>query len=140
MIIDMSRLSKEELIEALSKAMKQISKLVDENRELKEKLNETKKDVIEIMKKYVFGLLVAAMVMSLCACNLETNRKEQPTDDTTVESTSHRKERRSKIKIRLFFMGITEISTTQREKNRISVTMKAAKKLFVSMLVTTFEE
>ena len=42
MIIDMSRLSKEELIEALSKAMKQISKLVDENKELKEKLNETK--------------------------------------------------------------------------------------------------
>lgn len=42
MIIDMSRLSKEELIEALSKALKQISKLVDENRELKEKLNGTK--------------------------------------------------------------------------------------------------
>lgn len=42
MIIDMSRLSREELIEALSKAMKQISKLVDENRELKEKLNGTK--------------------------------------------------------------------------------------------------
>ena len=40
MIVDMSRLSKEELIEALSKAMAQISKLVDENRELKEKLNE----------------------------------------------------------------------------------------------------
>lgn len=40
MIIDMSRLSKEELIEALSKALKQISKLVDENKELKEKLNE----------------------------------------------------------------------------------------------------
>ena len=39
MIIDMSRLSKEELIEALSKALKQISKLVDENIELKEKLN-----------------------------------------------------------------------------------------------------
>lgn len=38
MIIDMSRLSKEELIEALSKAMKQISKLVDENKELKERL------------------------------------------------------------------------------------------------------
>ena len=50
-------------------------------------MKETEKDVIEIMKKYVFGLLVAAMVMSLCACNLETNRKEQPTDDTTVEST-----------------------------------------------------
>lgn len=39
MIIDMSRLSKEELVEALSKALKQISKLVDENKELKEKLN-----------------------------------------------------------------------------------------------------
>lgn len=43
MIIDMSKLSKEELIEALSKAMKQISKLIDENKELKEKLNETKR-------------------------------------------------------------------------------------------------
>lgn len=40
MIIDMSKLSKEELIEALSKALKQISKLVDENKGLKEKLNE----------------------------------------------------------------------------------------------------
>ena len=40
MIIDMSRLSKEELIEALSKALKQISKLVDENNKLKEVLNE----------------------------------------------------------------------------------------------------
>lgn len=40
MIIDMSKLSKEELIEALSKALKQISKLIDENKELKEKLNE----------------------------------------------------------------------------------------------------
>ena len=40
MIINMSKLSKEELIESLSKAMAQISKLVDENRELKEKLNE----------------------------------------------------------------------------------------------------
>ena len=38
----MSKLSKEELIEALSKALKQISKLVDENKELKEKLNGTK--------------------------------------------------------------------------------------------------
>lgn len=38
MIIDMSKLSKEELIEALSKALKQISRLVDENKELKEKL------------------------------------------------------------------------------------------------------
>lgn len=43
MIIDMSRLSKEELIEALSKALKQISKLVDENNKLREKLNETKR-------------------------------------------------------------------------------------------------
>mgnify|MGYP003435289340 FL=1 len=43
MIIDTSKLSKDELIEALSKAMKQISKLVDENRELREKLNETKR-------------------------------------------------------------------------------------------------
>lgn len=42
MIVDMNRLSKEELIEALSKALKQISKLVDENRDLKEKLNGTK--------------------------------------------------------------------------------------------------
>lgn len=42
MIVDMSKLSKEELIEALSKALKQISKLVDENKELKEKLNGTK--------------------------------------------------------------------------------------------------
>ena len=39
MIIDMGRLSREELIEALGKALKQISKLVDENKELKEKLN-----------------------------------------------------------------------------------------------------
>lgn len=39
------------------------------------------------MKKYVLGLLAAGMVMSLCACNSETNRKEQPTDDTTLEST-----------------------------------------------------
>ena len=42
MIIDMSKLSKEELTEALDKAMKQISKLVDENKELREKLNGTK--------------------------------------------------------------------------------------------------
>ena len=42
MIIDMSKLSKEELIESLSKAMKQISKLVDENNKLKEKLNGTR--------------------------------------------------------------------------------------------------
>lgn len=43
MIIDMSKLSEEELIEALSKAMKQISKLVDENNKLKEKLNESER-------------------------------------------------------------------------------------------------
>ena len=45
MIVRMETLSKEELIEALSKAMAQISKLVDENKELKEKekLNETKR-------------------------------------------------------------------------------------------------
>lgn len=46
MIVDMSKLSKGELIEALDKAMKQISKLVDENNklnsELKEVLNGTK--------------------------------------------------------------------------------------------------
>ena len=46
MIISMSKLSKEELIKALDKAMKQISQLVDENNklnsELKEKLNGTK--------------------------------------------------------------------------------------------------
>lgn len=43
MIIDICKLSKEELIEALSKAMKQISKLVDENNKLKEKLNESER-------------------------------------------------------------------------------------------------
>ena len=43
MIVRMETLSKEELIEALSKAMKQISKLVDENKELKEKLNESER-------------------------------------------------------------------------------------------------
>ena len=43
MIINMDRLSKDELIEALGKAMKQISKLVDENNKLKEKLSETKR-------------------------------------------------------------------------------------------------
>ena len=42
MVIDMSKLSKEELIEALGKAIQQISKLVDENNELKEKLNGTR--------------------------------------------------------------------------------------------------
>lgn len=40
MIIDMSKLSRDELIKALEKAMKQISRLVDENNKLKEKLNE----------------------------------------------------------------------------------------------------
>ena len=40
MIVDMNKLSKEDLIKALDKALKQISKLVDENKELKEKLNE----------------------------------------------------------------------------------------------------
>ena len=43
MIIDMNGMSQEELIEALSKAMKQISKLVDENNKLKEKLNESER-------------------------------------------------------------------------------------------------
>ena len=43
MIIDMSKLSRDELIEALSKAMNQISQLVDENNELKEKLNESER-------------------------------------------------------------------------------------------------
>ena len=42
MIIDMGKLSREELIEALGKAIKQISQLVDENNKLKEKLNGTK--------------------------------------------------------------------------------------------------
>ena len=41
MIIDMSRLSKDELIEALSKAMKQISKLVDENKRLRDSMRKT---------------------------------------------------------------------------------------------------
>lgn len=36
----MSKLSRDELIKALEKAMKQISELVDENNKLKEKLNE----------------------------------------------------------------------------------------------------
>ena len=40
MIVDVSKLSRDELIKALGNAMKQISKLVDENKELKEKLNE----------------------------------------------------------------------------------------------------
>lgn len=41
MIIDMGKLSKEELIEALSKAMKQISKLVDENKRLRDAMRKT---------------------------------------------------------------------------------------------------
>lgn len=41
MIIDMSKLSRDELIEALSKAMKQISKLVDENNKLKDSMRKT---------------------------------------------------------------------------------------------------
>lgn len=43
MIIKLEDLSHEELIEALSKALKQISKLVDENNKLKEKLNESER-------------------------------------------------------------------------------------------------
>lgn len=43
MIVDMSRMSKEELIEVLKKAMAQVSKLVDENNELKKKLNESER-------------------------------------------------------------------------------------------------
>lgn len=43
MVVNMERLSKEELIEILSKAIDQISKLVDENNKLKEKLNGTKR-------------------------------------------------------------------------------------------------
>ena len=43
MVVSLERLSREELIEILSKAIDQISKLVDENKELKEKLNETKR-------------------------------------------------------------------------------------------------
>lgn len=41
MIIDMGKLSKEELIEALSKAMKQISGLVDENKRLRDAMGKT---------------------------------------------------------------------------------------------------
>ena len=40
MIVDMNKLSRDELIKALSNAMKQISQLVDENNKLREKLNE----------------------------------------------------------------------------------------------------
>lgn len=43
MIVKMETLTRKELIEALSKAMKQISKLVDENNKLKEKLNESER-------------------------------------------------------------------------------------------------
>ena len=42
MVVGTERLSKEELIEILGKAIDQISKLVDENKKLKEKLNGTK--------------------------------------------------------------------------------------------------
>ena len=41
MIIDMSKLSREELVEALSKAMHQISKLVDENKRLRDAMRKT---------------------------------------------------------------------------------------------------
>ena len=41
MIVDMSKLSKEELIEALSKAMRQISKLIDENKGLRDAMRKT---------------------------------------------------------------------------------------------------
>ena len=40
MIVDMSKLSRDELIKALGNAMKQISQLVDENNKLKDKLKE----------------------------------------------------------------------------------------------------
>lgn len=39
MIVEMENLSKEELIDALKKAMKQISELIDEKNKLKERLN-----------------------------------------------------------------------------------------------------
>lgn len=42
MVVRMETLSKEDLIEILSKAIDQISKLVDENNKLKEELNGTK--------------------------------------------------------------------------------------------------
>ena len=42
MVVNLKDLSHEELIEILSKAIDQISKLVDENKKLKEKLNGTK--------------------------------------------------------------------------------------------------
>lgn len=41
MIVKMETLTREELIEALSKAMKQISKLVDENNKLKDSMRKT---------------------------------------------------------------------------------------------------
>ena len=41
MIVNMERLSREELIEALSKAIRQISKLVDENKRLRDTLRKT---------------------------------------------------------------------------------------------------
>ena len=45
MVVDMSRMSKEELIEMNKKAIAQISKLVDENNALKKKLNESEKNL-----------------------------------------------------------------------------------------------
>lgn len=44
MVVDMSRMSKEELIEMNKKAIAQISKLVDENNALKKKLNESERE------------------------------------------------------------------------------------------------
>lgn len=41
MVVRMETLSKEELIEALSKAIKQISKLVDENKILRDAMRKT---------------------------------------------------------------------------------------------------
>lgn len=41
MIVRMETLSKEELIEALSKSMKQISKLVDDNKRLRDAMRKT---------------------------------------------------------------------------------------------------
>lgn len=41
MIVDAGKLSKEELIEALSKAMKQISNLIDENKVLRDAMRKT---------------------------------------------------------------------------------------------------
>lgn len=41
MIVDISKLGRDELIKALDKAMKQISKLVDENKRLRDTLRKT---------------------------------------------------------------------------------------------------